>query len=66
MGGGCIALAFHPAALGSIPSNPEIFSYVAEVNQLRWLEESGQRLENVQTRLVLPSKYYKKNVTLMC
>ncbi len=29
---------------------------VAEVNQWRWLEESGQRLENVdQTQLVLAS-----------
>ena len=41
-----------PAALGSIPSIPKYFSDktivdAAEVNQLRYLEESGQWLENV-------------------
>ena len=40
-----------PAAPGSIPSVAD-----AEVNQRRWLEESGQWLENVdQTHQVLPS-----------
>ena len=38
--------------------------YISKVNQRRWLEESGQRLENVdQTHLVLTcvaSQYYKK------
>ena len=50
-----------PAAKGLIPSIPEVFSNkrivnVAEVNQWRCLEESGQWLENVaQTYLVLAS-----------
>ena len=41
---------------------------VAEVNQQRCLEESGQWLENVdQTHLVLASVYYKKIViTSVC
>ena len=44
-------LASHPAAPGSIPSVA-----VAEVNQWRWLEESGQWLENVdRTHLGLAS-----------
>ena len=42
----------NPAALGSISSIPKYFSDktivdAAEVNQLRYLEESGQWLENV-------------------
>ena len=42
-----------PAALGSIPSIPKLVN-VAEFNQRRCLEESGQWLENVvQTHLVL-------------
>ena len=50
-----------PAAPGLNPSVPEIFSEkkiidVAEVNQQRWLEESGQCLESVkQAHLVLAS-----------
>ena len=50
-----------PAAPGSIPSNPEIWSEektvdVAEVNQLGCFVESGQLLENVDQRhLVLAS-----------
>ena len=54
-------LACHPADPGSIPSVPpkkfrgKIIN-VAEVNQRRWLEESGQWQENVdQTHLVLVS-----------
>ena len=44
-----VHLALHPAAPGSIPD-------VAEINRRRWLEESGQRLENVdRTHLVLAS-----------
>ena len=48
--GGC--LASHLAGLGLIPSIPKILSeekiiYVADINQWRWLEESGQWLENV-------------------
>ena len=41
--------AFYPAALGSILSISRFFhrKNVAEVNQRRWLEESGQWLENV-------------------
>ena len=48
-----------PADMGSIPSVPqknseETIIDVAEVNQQRWLEESGQWLENLdQTHLVL-------------
>ena len=39
---------FSPAALGSIPVFfREKIIDVAEVNQMRWLEESGQWLENV-------------------
>ena len=55
--GGSIAqrLAFllpDPSALGSIPSVPQKISEekivdVAEDSQQRWLEESGQWLENV-------------------
>ena len=55
-------LASHPAAPGSIPSIPTNFSMervsilVGEVNQQRWLEESGQWLENVdRTHPVLAS-----------
>ena len=50
-----------PAAPGLIPSIPQNFTEenivnVAEVNQQRCIEESGQRLENVdQTHLVLAS-----------
>ena len=54
-------LASHPTAPGLIPSVPtkkfrgKIIN-VAEVNQRRWLEESGQWQENVdQTHLVLVS-----------
>ena len=49
------------AALGSILSGPpknseENIVNVAEVNERRWLEESGQWLENVdQAHLVLAS-----------
>ena len=44
-----VHLASHPAAPGSIPD-------VAEINRRRWLEESGQRLENVdRTHQVLAS-----------
>ena len=41
--------AFYPAALGSILSISRFFhrKNVVEVNQRRWLEESGQWLENV-------------------
>ena len=51
---------FSPSSLGLIPSIPKEFSkdffYVAEVNQLYWLEESVQWLENVvRTHLVLAS-----------
>ena len=53
-GGGCIAQSHssHPVAPGLIPSVPKKISEVkffevAEVNQRRWLEESGQCLENV-------------------
>ena len=46
----CI-LASHPAALGLITSVSIVFRgkniHVPEVNQQRWFEESGQRLENV-------------------
>ena len=48
----------HPAALGSIfPAFPQNnFMDVAEVNQQRWFEESGQWLENVyRTHLALAS-----------
>ena len=54
-------LLLHPDAPGLIPSIPEIISEekfvdVAEVNQLRCLEESGQWLDNVdQIHLVLAS-----------
>ena len=50
-----------PAALGLIPSIPQKIAEekivnVAEVNQWRWLEESGQWLENFdQTHKVLAS-----------
>ena len=51
----------HPAAAGSNPcihkknSDVNVF-YVAEVDQQRWLEESGQWLEIVdRTHLVLAS-----------
>ena len=50
-----------PAALGSIPSIPKLFSEekivdIAEVNQLGCFVESGQLLENVDQRhLVLAS-----------
>ena len=50
-----------PAATGSIPSIPGVFSVeiivdVAEVNQWCWLEESEQWLENVdRAHLVLVS-----------
>ena len=45
-------LASHPAAPGLISSIPKKYFSgklidVAEVNQWRWLEERGQRLENV-------------------
>ena len=57
---GCIALSSQTAAPGTIPSIPKKFSgkiiNFAEVNQLCWLEDSGQRLENVdRTHLVLAS-----------
>ena len=54
-------LILDPAAPGYIPSNPNFFSKekivnVAEVNQRRCLEETGQWLENVdRTHLVLAS-----------
>ena len=57
----CLAyLLLDPAAQCSIPSIPQKVSerkiVVAEVNQLRGLEESGQWFENVdQTHLVLAS-----------
>ena len=42
-------VASHPENPGLNPSDPEIFS---EVNKRRWLEVSGQWLENVdQTHL---------------
>ena len=50
-----------PAALGSILSSPPKYSEekivnVAEVNERRWLEESGRWLENVdRTHVVLAS-----------
>ena len=45
-------LLLDPAALGSIPSIPQKNSQeqivdVAEVNQWRWLEESGQWIKSV-------------------
>ena len=44
---------------------PEIYSEektidIPEVNQWRWLKESGQRLENVDQAHLVASKYYKK------
>ena len=54
-------LLLDPAAPGSIPCGPKIFSEekivnITEVNQRHCLEESGQWLENVdQTHLVLAS-----------
>ena len=43
---------------------PNIYFDVAEIYGWRWLEESGQRLDNVnRIHLVLTSKYYK-NTTL--
>ena len=53
-------LASHPAALVLFPAFLKFFRgkiiNVSEVNQWRWLEESGQWLENVdQTHLVLAS-----------
>ena len=64
--GGSIAqwfaiLASGSSCLGSIFKIPEFFSVekindVAQVNQRRWLEESGQWLENFdRTHLVLAS-----------
>ena len=48
-----------PAAQSSIPSIPqnileEKFVDTAEVNQPRYLEESGQRLENVDSTHLVP------------
>ena len=48
----------HPAATGSIPSIPPKkfrgkFFNVAEVNQRRWLEESGQWFENVDRTILV-------------
>ena len=60
---GLAYLLSETAASGSIPSAPEIFSdkkivNVAEVNQGRYPETSGQWLENVvRTHLVLASWY---------
>ena len=54
-------LASGPPAPGLIPSIPQIISkeniiVVADVNQQRWFEKSGQWLENVDwTHLVLAS-----------
>ena len=59
--GGCIQhrgsiLASHPTATGLILGSPPKFFDVVEIYQLCWLEESGQRLVNVdQTHLVLAS-----------
>ena len=61
MAGGSIAkwlacLLPDPAAPVSIPSIQGEMINVAEVNQRLWLEESGQRLENVdRTHLELAS-----------
>ena len=50
--GGCI-LTSHPGALGLILAFPKIHF---EIYRQRWLNESGQRLENIdQTHIVLAS-----------
>ena len=49
-------LASHKAPPGLILGIPKNYFDVAEIYQCRWLEESGQRLENVdRTHLVLAS-----------
>ena len=57
---GCIAHVQHTSQSATPGAFPKKFWWkiinVAEVNQLRWLEESGQWLENVdRTHLFLPS-----------
>ena len=49
-------LASHPAALVRFSAFLKIYFDAAEIYRQRWLEERGQRLENVnQTHLVLAS-----------
>ena len=53
--GGCI-LTSHPAAQGLILAFPKIHFDIDEIYRQRWLNESGQRLENIdQTHIVLAS-----------
>ena len=54
--------AYHPAPEVQFSTFPKIYFVDGEIKQRGWLEESGQRLDNVErTHLVLASKNNKKH-----